>query len=95
MWKLPAFVLAIALPASSAQAQSRSECQIYARDYAAVVAPRTGSSTLRNMTNGYPTTPGMGAPRTQPGQNTEWSTMIPNQNAYQRAFDDCMARGAR
>lgn len=95
MWKFPAFALTLILAGPCAQAQSRSDCQVYARDYAAVVAPRTGASTLRSVTNGHPTEPGMGATRSQPGQSTEWSTMVPHQNAYQRAFEDCMARGQR
>lgn len=92
MLKLPALALTLTLFALSAQAQSDRDCHSYARDYAAMVAPRSGSPTVRNTTSGYPNQPGMGAPRTQTGQSPEWSTMVPHQNAYQRAFDECMAR---
>lgn len=70
-------------------------CEAYARDYAAVVAPRSGASTLRNNTHGYPNPPGIAAPRQQPGPSAEWGGMKPNENAYRHAYAECMARRAR
>lgn len=95
MLKLTALTLTIAMLSLGAQAQSDRDCQSYARDYAAMVAPRSGAPLVRNTTNGYPNQPGMGTARPQAGQSTEWSTMAPNQNAYQRAFDECLARKNR
>jgi len=78
--------------ASSAGAQERRDCDSYARDYAAVIAPRTAASTLRNSVNGYPMPSGTTGPRTQTSQQSEWANMQPNQNAYRRGYEDCMMR---
>lgn len=85
-------LLTVSVAAGAAQAQSQRDCGIYARDYAAVVAPRSGASTIRNTTNGYPTPPNMGAARQQAAQATDWATMAPHQNTQRKAYDDCMAR---
>ena len=87
----PALIGLSCLCATSAMAQSRqAECERRARDYAAVVAPRTGASTLRNTANGFATNPQMGTPRSSTNAQSEWSMMQPNQNAYRSAYDDCM-----
>jgi len=70
-------------------------CDAYARDYATVVAPRSGASTLRNSANGYPNPPGIAAARPQPGPSAEWGAMKPHENAYRHAYAECMARRAR
>ena len=59
-------------------------CASQARDYANVIAPLTGASTLKQPPNmPYPN------PR---DQRPEAMRMVPHQDAYRRAYEACMSR---
>lgn len=60
-------------------------CEMQARDYANVMAPRTGAPALKQP-------PGLPIPN-QKDQRPEAMRMVPNQDAYRRAYDACMSRG--
>ena len=60
-------------------------CDMQARDYANVMAPRTGAPALKQP-------PGLPVPN-QRDQRPETMRMVPNQDAYRRAYEACMGRG--
>ena len=60
-------------------------CAMQARDYANVMAPRTGAPALKQP-------PGLPAPNPR-DQRPEAMHMVPNQDAYRRAYEACMSRG--
>jgi hypothetical protein len=60
-------------------------CAMQARDYANVMAPRTGAPALKQP-------PGLPLPN-QRDQRPEAMRMVPNQDAYRRAYEACMSRG--
>ena len=60
-------------------------CEMQARDYANVMAPRTGAPALKQP-------PGLPIPN-QRDERPEAMRMVPNQEVYRRAYDACMSRG--
>jgi hypothetical protein len=91
MWKSCTLTVLLIWPCG-ALAQGPSNCDAYAKDYAAMMAPRSGAPTLRNSANGLPTAPGTAVQRPQSAMPNEWANMLPNQNAYRRGYEDCMAK---
>ena len=80
------FLILIVSPHSLAQGMGNSHlCEIQARDYANVMAPRTGAPALKQP-------PGLPIPN-QRDERPEAMRMVPNQEAYRRAYDACMSRG--
>ena len=59
-------------------------CERQARDYANVMAPRTGASALKQP-------PGLPIP-SQRDDRPEAMRMVPHQEAYRRAYEACMGR---
>ena len=70
---------------SAPMAGDQQLCAMQARDYANVMAPRTGATALKQP-------PGLPIPN-QKDQRPEAMRMGPNQDAYRRAYDACMSRG--
>lgn len=66
-------------------APDQRRCEREARDYANVMAPRTGAPALKQP-------PGLPIPN-QRDERPEAMRMVPHNDAYRRAFDACMARG--
>jgi hypothetical protein len=60
-------------------------CAMQARDYANVMAPRTGAPALKQP-------PGLPTPN-QRDARPEAMRMVPNDDAYRRAYEACMSRG--
>ena len=80
------FLILISPQPSLAQGTTNSRlCEIQARDYANVMAPRTGAPALKQP-------PGLPIPN-QRDERPEAMRMVPNQEAYRRAYDACMSRG--
>ena len=71
--------------ASAALAGDPNLCAMQARDYANVMAPRTGAPALKQP-------PGLPMPN-QRDQRPEAMRMVPNEDAYRRAYEACMSRG--
>ena len=86
MRKLLLFSLLIEIGSASASvAGDPNFCAMQARDYANIMAPRTGAPALRQP-------PGLPVPN-QRDERPESMRMVPNQDAYRRAYDACMSRG--
>ena len=80
----------VASLAAPAFAQQRPSCEQRARDYANIVAPRTGGALVGSVQGA----PVAGRRPTAPaGDQTGWGQMAPNQNAWRMAYEACMARG--
>ena len=78
--------------AFSCAAAPAAYCAQQARDYANLVAPRTGAPTLRDANRMPPAQ--ANAPRASALENPgyrEMTQMAPNRDAYRAAFDRCMA----
>lgn len=60
------------------------QCERQARDYANLMAPRTGAPALKQP-------PGLPLPN-QRDERPEAMRMVPHQDAYRRAYEACMAR---
>ena len=75
---------ALMVGAASAAPDPR-RCEAQARDYANLMAPRTGASSLKQP-------PGLPMPQAR-DERPEAMRMVPHQDAYRRAYEACMARG--
>ena len=85
---LKSFLLSLLLAAASTCASAAGDpryCAMQARDYANLMAPRTGASALKQP-------PGLPMPN-QRDERPEAMRMVPNQDAYRRAYEACMSRG--
>ena len=86
MNKIPlAFLWLLGLTAQSLPAGDPRLCDMQARDYANIMAPRTGAPALKQP-------PGLPTPN-QRESRPETMRMAPNGEAYRRAYDACMGRG--
>lgn len=70
--------------ASAASAGDPNLCAMQAHDYANVMAPRTGAPALKQP-------PGLPVAN-QRDQRPEAMRIVPNQDAYRRAYEACMSR---
>jgi hypothetical protein len=85
---LKSFLLSLLIAAASTSAAVAGDprhCAMQARDYANLMAPRTGASALKQP-------PGLPMPN-QRDERPEAMRMVPNQDAYRRAYEACMSRG--
>lgn len=82
-------LVALAGFTAPAFAQQRHICEQRARDYANILAPRTGGALVGSV-QGAPA-PGR-RPAAPARDQTGWGQMAPNQNAYRMAYEACVAR---
>jgi hypothetical protein len=79
------FLLTLLLTAGGAYAAPDQRlCASQARDYANLMAPRTGAPALKQP-------PNLPVPNPR-DQRPEAMRMVPNEDAYRRAYEACMSR---